>query len=132
MTVHRRCRTGAIPALAGGPTAPAWIPGSHFASLRLPENDESGGGRANLDRFALSGRGIRRPRCLSHFSAPNLIHALPASLILRRSLSPGRYVATAVWRKGTGASVARLTQPCGRGGSAIRLPWGHYDPCVWR
>jgi hypothetical protein len=36
-----------------------------------------------------------------------LFHALRTSLILRRFLSPGRLVATAGWRKGTGASASR-------------------------
>ena len=65
-----------------------------------------------------------------HFPLSILSTPLPASLILPWSLSPGRPVATAGWREGTGASVARLTQPCGRGGPAERFPWGHYDPCV--
>src|SRR6185312_8275215 len=44
----------------------------------------------------------------------------------------GTPLATVNVRGGNGASAVMLTWHCGWGGSAIRPPWGHYDPCVWR
>lgn len=54
--LHSLCKNSVNPKLAFVANALAWILGSHFALLRLPEDDE--GGRGGF--FALAGCGFYR------------------------------------------------------------------------
>ena len=71
--------------------------------------------------------------CIVKLSSLPFIH-VPFSLIYNppQFLPSGTPIMTVIAWGGMGASVVMLTWHRDRGGSAIRLPWGHYDPCVWR